>query len=76
MLKKYKIVIIELEWFIDVSKGHIWLTLLFLADDRNQISSLVHAVFPGIHPAFIVFPKNYFVALCEMLRQKISVEKD
>lgn len=41
------------------------LTLLSVVDDRNQISSLVFAVRPGILPVLSVIPHNYFVALCK-----------
>lgn len=41
------------------------LTLLALADDRNQISSLVFAVCPGLLPSLFVIPHDDFVALCK-----------
>lgn len=54
--------------FTDNHKGKWWLvsrTLLSLVGDRNQISSLIHAVCSGLLPVLIVIPQNYFVALCK-----------
>ena len=41
------------------------LTLLSIVGDRNQISSLVYAVCPGVLPVLIVITHNKFVALCK-----------
>lgn len=41
------------------------LTLLFLTEDRRQVSSLIYAVHPGILPVRAVSLLNQFVALCE-----------
>lgn len=54
-------------WNINFAGSQLWtfLTLLFLTQDGNQISSLVYAVGPGILPAHLVSFCHNFIALCE-----------